>query len=78
MPLTQGAHAVFVRATDEGGRTANSNAVHITATEPAGFLAVMTTQGGETLQSLAEENGATVSRFRRTVLYTGRADRTRD
>lgn len=57
MPLTEGAHTVFVRAVDVNGRTADSNAVHIQASPAAGLIAVQTAQGGETIQSLAEQNG---------------------
>lgn len=63
LPLTEGAHAVFVRAMDENGRTADSNAVHIQATAAAGLLVVGTAQGGETFQSLAEQNGVTVEQI---------------
>ena len=57
MPLTEGAHTVFVRAVDVNGRTADSNAVHIQASPAAGLIVVQTTQGEETIQSLAEQNG---------------------
>ncbi len=59
MPLTEGAHAVFVRATDVNGRTADSNAVHVQASAAAGMLTGRTSQEGETLQSLADQNGLT-------------------
>ena len=59
LPLTEGAHAAFVRATDANGRTADSNAVHIQASAAAGLITVLTAQGGETIQSLAEQNGIT-------------------
>ena len=59
VPLTEGAHVLFVRATDAIGRTADSNAVHIQASAAAGLIAVLTAKGGETLQSLASQNGLT-------------------
>jgi len=57
IPLTEGTHALFVRATDENGRTAESNAVHITASAEAGLIGGTTAKAGDTLQSLAEQNG---------------------
>ena len=60
MPLTQGGHSLYVRAIDANGRTADSNVVNIQAAATAGFLAVKTTSGGETLQSLADQNGLTL------------------
>ncbi len=59
MPLTEGIHTIFVRATDINGRTADSNAVHIQATSAAGMLGVLIAKGGETVQSLADQNGLT-------------------
>ena len=63
LPLTEGTHAVFVRATDVNGRAADSNAVHIQATAAAGMLTVQTAKGGETFQSLAEQNGVTIEQI---------------
>ena len=57
MPLTRGGRAVFVRATDVNGRTADSNAVHVVASAAAGVLTVQTEKGGDTIQSLARLNG---------------------
>ncbi len=57
LPLTEGTHALFVRATDENGRTAESNAVHIIASPAAGMIGGTMAQAGDTLQSLAEQNG---------------------
>ena len=59
MPLTEGTHAIFARATDVNGQTADSNAVHIRASAAAGLIAVHTALEGETIQSLAEQNGVT-------------------
>ena len=58
MPLTEGAHAIFARATDENGQTADSNAIHIQATAPVGLIVSQITEGGETLVSLAELTGS--------------------
>jgi LysM repeat protein len=63
MPLTEGEHAFFVRATGTNDQSADSNVVHIHADVASGFLAAMTTQGGETLQDLAEQNGITVEQI---------------
>jgi hypothetical protein len=60
MPLIEGGHSLYVRAIDANGRTADSNVVNIRAAAAAGFLAVKTTSGGETLQSLADQNGLTL------------------
>jgi LysM repeat protein len=57
MPLTEGTHTVFARATDANGQTVESNAVHIQATTPAGLITSQTTQEGETFQQLADQNG---------------------
>jgi hypothetical protein len=57
MPLSEGGHALFVRATDVNGRMAESNAVHVQASAAAGMLSVLTAQGGETMQDLADQNG---------------------
>ena len=59
MPLTEGPHAIFVRATDINGQTAESNAVHIQASAAAGLIAVHTALEGDTIQSLAEQIGMT-------------------
>lgn len=57
MPLAEGPHALFVRATSDDGSTADSNVVHIEATAAAGMLGVRIAQGGESLQGLAEQAG---------------------
>ncbi len=59
MPLTEGAHTIFVRATTTDGQSTESNAVHIQATAPAGLIVSQITQGGETFQQLADQNGIT-------------------
>jgi len=57
MPFTPGEHTLFARATGADGRTADSNVLHIQASPAAGFLAVATSKQGDTLQSLAQQNG---------------------
>ncbi len=59
MPLAEGAHAIFARAIDENGQTADSNAIHIQATAPVGLIVSQITEGGETFESLAKLNGVT-------------------
>jgi len=61
MPMLEGGHAIFVRAVDANGRTAESNAVHIVASSPAGLIVMKTAQGGETIQSLAGQNGVSAA-----------------
>src|SRR5664280_2546371 len=73
VPLTEGAHVLFVRATDAIGRTADSNAVHIQASAAAGLIAVLTAKGGETLQSLASQNGLTPQQMGRQSVLAGKA-----
>ncbi len=64
MPLAEGAHAIFARAIDENGQTADSNAIHIQATAPVGLIVSQITEGGETFESLAKLNGVTPERYR--------------
>jgi len=59
MPLEEGTHAVFARATDVNGKVGDSNAVHVLASAAAGLLTVQTALGDETIQSLADQNGLT-------------------
>jgi LysM repeat protein len=56
MPLTEGEHTLFARATDTNHQRAESNVVHIQAEAASGFLAVVTAQEGDTLPSLAAQN----------------------
>jgi LysM repeat protein len=58
-PTTEGEHVLVVRAVDENDRSANSNVVRVTVSADAAVLNLpYTVQPGDTIETLAEDTGA--------------------